>query len=259
MRRISLPVPAVALTFDADASRERDGVARAGGRAADGVIGGAAVDLDAVAVAERQRAGDVGADQVVLDECAGRARVEPDARGGIGRDDVPVACRRAADRDPGGAIHEHAERPVSQGLGAGIVGADAVAQDHDARGGGPGDRHSRPGVGRDHVARALRRAADGDARGVERHARAGIGQRLGSGLIRADVVALDHGVRGAGVDVDAVAGVSRNDVPGQTGRAADRGAGPARDDDSAGPVGHGGRALHIGADQVARHDRSHRG
>ena len=56
---------------------------------------------------------------------------------------------------PGGAAHEHAEGAVAQGARAGVVGADAVAQDHDACRGGPGDRHARLRVGRDHVARAL--------------------------------------------------------------------------------------------------------
>ena len=123
--------------------------------------------------------------------------------------------------------------------------------------GGPRDRHARLRVGRDHVARALRRAADGDARGiVDRHAGAGVGQRLGSGLVRADVVALDQGVRGAAADVDAVARVPGDHVASQSGRPADRGARPARDDDAGGQVAHRGRALDVGADQVARHDRS---
>ena len=79
------------------------------------------------------RAGDVGADQVALDQCAGRARVEPDAGGRIGRDDVPVAGRRAADRDPGGAAHDARRRSRCRGPRAGVVGADAVAQDQRRR------------------------------------------------------------------------------------------------------------------------------
>ena len=71
--------PGRGVDIHADAGGEGDGVAGAGGRAADRVIGRAAVDLDAVAVAQRVRAGDVGADQVALDQCAGRVRVEPDA------------------------------------------------------------------------------------------------------------------------------------------------------------------------------------
>ena len=192
------------------------------------------------------RAGDVGADQVAFDQCAGRVRVKPDARGGIGRDDVPVAGRRAADRDARGAAHEHAEGAVPQGRGAGEVGADAVAT---------GSRRPSSAVPAiDTPARALAEITlpapcaappmvtpDGI---VERHARAGVGQRLGSGLVRADVVALDHACSSRRRRCRCRRRYSpRSRCRPDRAGAADGGTCPARDDDAGGQVADRGRAL----------------
>ena len=151
---------------------------------------------------------------------------------------------------PGCAAHDHPEGPVADGLGTGGIGADPVTHDQDSARGGPRDRHARLCVARDHVARALRCAADRDTRGVDRHARARVAQGLGSRLVGTDEVALDHGIRRGGVDDDAVARVARDHVASQADRPTDGGARPPGDDDAAGQVAHRGGALDVGADQV---------
>ena len=97
----------------------------------------------------------IGADQVALDQRAGRVGEQPDAGDRVGRDDVAGARRRAADRDAGRPADVHAVGAVAQGDRARNVGADQVAQDRRRRA-RPLDRHARAGVGRDHVAGALR-------------------------------------------------------------------------------------------------------
>ena len=161
------------------------------------LLGRAAVDLDAGAVAKGVHAGDIGADQVAFDQCAGRVRKEPDARGGIGRDDVAVAGCRAADRDAGGAAHDHAESRRCPGprfrcsrCRCGCPGARRPSW--------RSPRSTRPPVALAEITLPTPCAVPPMVTPggiVNRHARARVGQGLGSGLVRADVVALDQGVR----------------------------------------------------------------
>ena len=169
--------------------------------------------------------------------------------------------RGAADRDAGRAAHQHAERPVPERVVAGVVGADAVAQDQDA------PAWPRPAI--DTPACALAEitlpapwavppmvvpgAASIDTPSPR------VGQRLGSGLVDADVIALDQRVRHAAADVDAVAVVPRDHVAGQGGRPADRGARAAGELDAGGEVAHRDGPLDVGADQVARDQGPRRG
>ena len=94
LSRISLPVPAVASTSTPMPALIGDRVAGAGGGPADRVVRRSAVDEHAGPVAQRVGAGDVGADQVALDQLAGGAGEQPDAGPGVARDDVAGAGRR---------------------------------------------------------------------------------------------------------------------------------------------------------------------
>ena len=85
----------------------RDDVASGGMATADEVGRGRVLDHHAVRVGHSERAGDVGADIVALDEVIRRARVgDQDAVAGVAGDDVAGAGRRAA--------HDVGDRPADQ-------------------------------------------------------------------------------------------------------------------------------------------------
>src|SRR5207248_10971360 len=73
--RHQVVIGAAAGDVNAVSSIARDEVASTGNRAADGVTGRAAVDEHAVAIGQRQRTADVGADVIALDDVAGRTAV----------------------------------------------------------------------------------------------------------------------------------------------------------------------------------------
>src|SRR5262249_3824137 len=127
---------------DALAGVEVDEVAGPRSRAADQVVGRAALDEDAREVGQGA-AGDADADAVALHRVPRGARTaEVHADTGVGGDDVAetgtrpagqVVMRPARDEDPGG---------VGDGGRAGGVGADEVAVDGVAAGRRPGDNDS---------------------------------------------------------------------------------------------------------------------
>src|SRR4051812_23425121 len=82
------------LDVDSGVYVERDRVARAGGQPADLVVGGGvdethAIDLDA----QRERAGDVGADEVALNEVIHRRNAGDGDTPMVGGDQVPCHGR----------------------------------------------------------------------------------------------------------------------------------------------------------------------
>src|SRR5262249_39088276 len=139
-----------------------DDIPRIRGRAADGVVAGAALDEDAVArVAQVGVARHVGAD-VVAEYDVRRTAGDKDPALVVPRDDVAGRCRGPADRVTRGiAIDENAIPTVPQIHQPGDVGPDIVALDHVPRGAGLLDLDAGGEVARDDVARAGGRAADG--------------------------------------------------------------------------------------------------
>ncbi len=153
-----------------------------------------ALNVDpAAAVRQGERAGDVGADPVPLDDDAGAGlRADVDAVARVARDQVAGPRLGAADDVVRGVaeVDEHA-RAAAQRHRAGRVGADQVPlDDHTARG---VDRHAVEGRPGDDVAGRRRQAADGIVVGpLEAHPGAvGRKRRVPRGG-QADPVALDH-------------------------------------------------------------------
>ena len=163
---------------------------------------------------------------------------------------------------PGVAAHDQSERAVAQGRGAGEVGADAIAQQSRRRRRGcPRDRHARQCVGRDHVAHALRRPADGDAQGiVDRHSRAAswAAAWFRSGPCRCSRPRPRVFVAPASMSIPSPI-LPEITLPAGAVSRTDGGTCPARDDDAGGQVADRGRALVVSADQVSRHVGPRRG
>src|SRR5262249_28838820 len=236
-----------------------DDVAGAGGRASDRVVGGGGSDDHAlVDVAQRARPGQVGADEVALDDIVrGVAELQGDAEVVVAGDDVAGRRRGAANRiarrvDADAAV-------VAQGGRARSVGADKVPG-HEAPG-RPGEEDPVVEVAGDDVARAGDGAADrvGAGAAEDGHPVDCIRQGRVSGGVGADVVALhDVADRPVPLDVDATETaretVARNDVPGRRRGAADRVVGgPIVQHDALVAVADGKGAGEVGADQVALH------
>src|SRR5262249_18609524 len=120
----------------------------------------------------------------------------------------------------GGAGEEDAVAGVGQGVVAGAVGADEVAEHLVPLRTGVGDldavaENRAALVGGDDVAGRARGAADGVVGGadVDHHAAAGIAQGQQTAGIGADEVAGDHVIGGAGlVEADAERAVARDEV-----------------------------------------------
>src|SRR5204863_343126 len=117
----------------------RDDVALPGGRAADGVVDGPEVDVNAVAlVGQGGTTAGVRADEVPQHDVAGGAGVgEAHAVLGVARNDIPFGGDETAD----GVVHRggadvHAVALVRNGGGARGVQADGVAEHHVAGGAG---------------------------------------------------------------------------------------------------------------------------
>src|SRR5262249_36355235 len=121
-----------------------DDVGRRRGATADGVVRGAAGEGHAVAGVEQgDGPGDVGADEVALDQVVGgAAAVDLDAvavegagalGGAIPRNDVAGAGHRAADGIAGRAVEEDAVEVVGEGHSAALHVADEIALDKVAR------------------------------------------------------------------------------------------------------------------------------
>ena len=99
----------------------------------DGVVIGREVERDAIAaVAERERAGRIGADEVAPDVVRVRGDLELVVSGdvdpvtGVAADEVGVTLEEAADALVGPRVDDDAD-PVGDGEGAGHIGADVVA------------------------------------------------------------------------------------------------------------------------------------
>src|SRR5208337_3355292 len=136
----------------------------AGGRPPDGSVRRASGDPDAgVRVSQGLRTGDVGvlrtgdvgADEIVLDDDPGGPSVaDPDATLAVGRDHVAsVGCGPADGSVLRTIVDLDAVVRVSQALRAGDVGADEILLDDDP-GGPSGDPDAVLPVARDHVASA---------------------------------------------------------------------------------------------------------
>jgi hypothetical protein len=243
-------VPGDEAEEDADAVAGDD-VAGRGGRAAD-----EAVDADlreADAVADGEGAGDVGADVVALHEAeaadADAARVAGDdvarARLSPAEDDVTAAA-------DGGLLR--ADLGVEETGAARGVGADEVAADDGAA----VARDDVLALAGDDVAGGLARRDGQPAEEVVRpgvdDAEVEVGDGAVAGGVRADVVALDGVVVGAGRELDAGAAVAGDDVAGRDGRAADEVVVGVVDEDAVAPVGERGVAGRVRADEVAGDD-----
>src|SRR5207249_1787850 len=98
-------------------------------------------------VAQGLAAGDVGADEVALDEVAGP---DDSHAGGVGGDDVAQGRGSPTDEVGVRSPDAHAEQAVAERLGAGDVGADEVALDAVQDGHRAGNVHP-VGIGGDHV------------------------------------------------------------------------------------------------------------
>ena len=152
--------------------------------------------------------------------------------------------------------------PLPSARGAGHVGADVIAGDDVVI--CPGTGHPDAGkevaaqdVSLERVVHAVAVGADQVGRGAAVDLDAGVvGEGDAAGRVGADVVAGDHVAgRARAGDLDAVAGVARDDVAGACGRAADRVARRAAVDlDARAGVGRRDRSARVGADQVSLDD-----
>ncbi len=146
---------------------------------------------------------------------------------------------------------------VTQGTGAGHVGADEVALDGDRVVANELDAIGL--VAGDDVARGDGRAADGYLAGTpDEDPRDAIGHLGGAGGVGADEVALDCGADNT-AQCDAIAAIARDDIARPRGGAADREVAENLGAveiglDAVGAVGQGGGAGGVDADIVALHD-----
>ena len=218
---MALPATLPRMTMPPDPA-VRDDVAFARRRAADGRV--AAEDGDAaVLIAERERAGGVGADEVALDDDAGDAAADRDPVDGVGGDDVARSRSRATDHGAVG-IDEDSIVEVAERSRPGDVRADEVSAGDEVRPAVEPDAVA--AVARDDVAGRGRGAADRDVH-AGGDVDAGLVSREGVAArgVRADEVALDQVSRAAvaaRAEVDALHSVARDQVARGGSRAADR-------------------------------------
>src|SRR5262249_46511735 len=250
-----------------------DDVAEAARQPADGVRRRAGGDEHAVArVAAPEGAGDVGADQVALDQGAGRGALQVNAVIVVAADDVAQA-REAARGGEGAATADGVVQAVHNGDALVLVGdgrvavhaqADVVPRDEvggrvlkgNTGGAVAGDDVAGAGQPADGVIECAA-AADGVARRVvDADAVVGVAQGRRPVDVGADVIPQHRVARaGAALEGEAVPGVAGNDVPLGAGRAADGVVGrPAVDEDAVVQVGQGGSPGGVGADEVADDD-----
>src|SRR5262249_41466166 len=171
-----------------------DDVAGPGSRPAHDVVAGPALDHHAVSVGQGGGAGGVGADAVALHHVAGRTLAgDPDAAVGVAGDDVAGAGGRPAHGVAASPDIDHHAILVGQGVGAGGLGADAVALHHVAGRAAVGDPDAAVGVAGDDVAGAGGRPAHDVVAGpgIDHHAKL-VGQGVGAVGGGADAVALHH-------------------------------------------------------------------
>src|SRR5262249_13310519 len=144
----------------------------------------------------------------------------------------------AADAHVVGLADVNAIERIAASQVAGAVRADLVALDQGVGGPGARDRDAEHVVARDDVAGPGRGAADGDAAAGDDNAVPVVAQEAVGVAGQADDVGLDPGVARAGVDLDAILAVARNQVAGPDhGPVADGGAGRGVRDGDAVRVG----------------------
>ena len=189
-------------------------LAAAGGRPADRVVARRRQGDPVAAVAQRHGAGDVGADEVPLDQVVAEdLRAEGDAVAVVGRDDVAGAGGRPADRVVARVGHVDPGAVVAQRLGAGDVGADEVPLDQVVgRGVDAIPPHRRRPLAEMTLPRIESSVAVNSGLGPTVEAARAVAQRQGAGDVGADEVALDQGTHRV-VELDAVAAVGRDHVP----------------------------------------------
>ncbi len=230
-----------------------DGIAGPRRRAADGVVVGAADDLDAVkSVGQTHTARGVDADKISLNKVVrGVAVADINAVVRIARDDVLGGRSCSADRVVRGTLVNIHAFAIGDRRRASPVRADEVALDHAVR--GKLQIHAEKIAG-DDVAGARRRVADGvvACSPFDDDARAVVADGRGVRGVRSDQVSLNHIViRVEAADGDAVGDVARNNVALSRQRAANEVVAGLRTDQNAGAVAPGVIAIDIDAKVIA--------
>ncbi len=209
------------------------------------------------AIAEVDHAGDIGADEVALNEVAGcRGAEDVDTVVEIAADHVGGACGSGADGVVVRVLNEYAVAAVAEIEGAGFVGADEIAQygistdadisNMDAVRRVAGDDVAIPGaaVAADDIIRGI--GFDPNAIDIRDGGRAG--------CIGADVVAANGIVGSAETgDIDTRSRVAGNDISLAGSEVADIVVGGTLFDPDAVEVGNRDRASGIGTDIVSDH------
>ena len=141
-------------------------------------------------VANGLGAGGVGADVVALHHIV--VRVGDQDAVGVDRNEVAGPGRGAADRVAIREAELDAVARVDNGLGAGVVGADVVAQHQVACRAAPEDREAVTDVARKEIARRQRRPDHVAGYVVDHHTAAGVAQASGTYVIDANDATVDH-------------------------------------------------------------------
>ena len=215
------------------------------------------IDYDtAECVADRSGSECIYADVVPLNLIADCSRViEPDTSTGIAANQIAIRFRDTAYPIEAGTGGSHdAEGTIWQCRHSGRVDANPISLHLIAIGVGIDELHAEAGIARDQVARTGSRTADEVVMraDIERDALIAVGNGAHSGEIGSNLVAFDAvSTRGSALEVDAIVGVTGNQIAGARRSATDEVARPAIDDDTGPMVANGEGARFVGSDQIA--------